>query len=140
MHELALARSLVELIDDYASEKSDTCVARIHVRLGQLSAMTRALYFCFGSVSRGTRCQGAELDIEEVPLTVNCEFCNEVKAPSGRYNFRCPDCGRPTPTIVTGREMQLVAIELADTAMSDTDTLTCQPQQTPRPRIHELGA
>ena len=54
MHELALARSLIELIDEYAEERGHRRVRRVHVRLGQLSAMTRALYFCFGSASRGT--------------------------------------------------------------------------------------
>lgn len=112
MHELALAHSLIELVDDYATQQGSRQVRRIHVRLGQLSAMTRALYFCFGSASRGTRCEGALLDIEEVPLTVRCNNCKAVKIPSGRYNFRCPDCGLPTPDIVTGREMQLTAIEL----------------------------
>ncbi len=112
MHELALARSLVEMVDDYAAQNGDATVRRIHVRLGQLSAMTRALYFCFNSVSRGTRSEGAVLEIDEVPLTVRCLHCDEVKAPSGRYNFRCPDCGMPTPEMVTGREMQLTAIEL----------------------------
>lgn len=112
MHELALARSLIELVDDYAAQQGSREVRRIHVRLGQLSAMTRALYFCFGSASRGTRCEGALLDIEEVALTVRCRGCKAVKAPSGRYNFRCPDCGLPTPEVVTGREMQLTAIEL----------------------------
>ena len=112
MHELALARSLIELVDDYAARQGNRPVRRIHVRLGQLSAMTRALYFCFGSAARGTRCEGARLDIEEVPLTVRCAGCEAVKTPSGRYNFRCPDCGLPTPEVVTGREMQLAAIEL----------------------------
>ena len=122
MHELALARSLVEMVDDYAAQNGDQPVRRIHVRLGQLSAMTRALYFCFGSVSRGTRSEGAVLDIEEVPLTVRCRHCNEIKAPSGRYNFRCPDCGMPTPDLVTGREMQLTAIELGPpVSASSTD-------------------
>lgn len=117
MHELALARSLIELVDDYAAGQGDREVRRIHVRLGQLSAMTRALYFCFSSASRGTRCEGALLDIEEVPLTVRCNGCKAVKTPSGRYNFRCPDCGLPTPEVVTGREMQLGSIELG-TAVS----------------------
>jgi hydrogenase nickel incorporation protein HypA/HybF len=113
MHELTLARSLIEMVDDYANEQGGRQVRRIHVRLGQMSAMTRALYFCFGSASRGTSCEGAVLDIDEVPLTVRCTTCDAVKTPSGRYNFRCPDCGMPTPEIVTGREMQLTAIELA---------------------------
>ncbi len=124
MHELALARSLVEMVDDYAAQNGDQVVRRIHVRLGQMSAMTRALYFCFDSVSRGTRSEGAVLDIEEIPLTVRCRHCDEIKTPSGRYNFRCPDCGMPTPEMITGREMQLTAIELGPpiTAVPATDS------------------
>ena len=112
MHELALARSLIELVDDYAVQHGNRKVRRIHVRLGVLSAMTRALYFCFSSVSRGSLCEDAVLEIEEIPLTVRCANCRTVKAPSGRYNFRCPDCGLPTPEVISGREMQLAAIEL----------------------------
>jgi hydrogenase nickel incorporation protein HypA/HybF len=113
MHELTLARSLIDLVDDYANQHGGRQVRRIHVRLGEMSAMTRALHFCFGSASRGTSCESAVLEIDEVPLTVRCTVCDAVKTPSGRYNFRCPDCGMPTPEIVTGREMQLTAIELA---------------------------
>ncbi|MCY3830111.1 MAG: hydrogenase maturation nickel metallochaperone HypA [Rhodospirillaceae bacterium] len=112
MHELALARSLIELVDDHATRQGARRVRRIHVRLGQLSAMTRALYFCFASAARGTSCEGAVLEIEEVPLTVRCPFCETTKTPTGRYSFRCPDCGMPTPEVVTGREMQLMSIEL----------------------------
>jgi len=112
MHELALARSLIEMVDEYAFKNGRCRVRRINCRLGELSAMTRALYFCFESVSKGSRCEGAELVIEEVPLSVYCHTCDAVKTPSGRFNFRCPDCGFPTPKVVTGREMQLTSIEL----------------------------
>ena len=112
MHELALARSLIEMVDEYAFKNGGRPVRRINCRLGELSAMTRALYFCFESASKGSRCEGAELVIEEVSLSVFCHTCNAVKTPSGRFNFRCPDCGFPTPKVVTGREMQLTSIEL----------------------------
>lgn len=112
MHELSLARSLIEMVDDYALEHGAERVTRIRVRLGVLSALTRALHVSFQAASRQTRCEGAVLEIEEVPLSVHCRFCDEVKAPSGRYNFRCPDCGHATPQVVTGREMQLVSISL----------------------------
>ena len=114
MHELALARSLIEMVDDYALAHGARRVTRIHVRLGVLSALTRALYVSFQSASRGTRCEGAVLDIEEIPLTVYCRVCDGAKTPSGPYNFRCPDCGRATPEVVTGREMQLVSIVLSE--------------------------
>lgn len=115
MHELTLAKALVEMASDYAARNGAPRVKRISVRLGVLAGIMRSLYFCFEPASRGTRCEGAVLDIEEVPLTVQCTACNEIKTPKGLYNFRCPTCGRPTPKVVTGREMQLVALELERT-------------------------
>ena len=114
MHELALARALIEMVDDYAHSQRARRVTRVRVRLGVLSALTRALHVSFRAASRGTSCEGAELHIEEVPLTVYCRFCDGVKSPSGPYNFRCPECGHPTPRVVTGREMQLVSIGLEE--------------------------
>ena len=122
MHELALARSLIEMVDEYAFQNGGHRVKQVNCRLGELSAMTRALYFCFESASKGSRCEGATLMIEEVPLSVFCHTCDAVKTPSGRFNFRCPDCGFPTPKVVTGREMQLTSIELETTDESAART------------------
>ena len=127
MHELALARSLVELVDDHAARHGARRVRRIHVRLGQLSVMTRALYVCFAPAARGSRCEDAVLEIEEVPLTVKCMHCREIKEPSGRFNFRCPDCGMPTPEVVTGREMQLVSIDLGLRQTEPKAAMTASP-------------
>ena len=102
------------MVDDYALAHGVRRVTRIHVRIGVLSALTRALYVSFRAASRGTSCEGATLDIEEVPLTVYCHVCDGVKTPSGPYNFRCAECGHATPEVVTGREMQLVSIVLGD--------------------------
>lgn len=125
MHELALARSLIELVDEYAAKNGATRVKRVNIRLGELSAMTRALYFCFESASKGSSCDGATLNIEEIPLSVFCHTCDAVKTPSGRFNFRCPDCGFPTPKMVTGREMQLTSIELE-----------AEAEELPNPSVH----
>ncbi len=112
MHELSIAQSLIELVSDHAAREGAARVRTVHIRLGELSGFRRALYFCFDRVSRGTACEGARLSIEDVPLTVHCDHCNQVKRPGARYNFRCPTCGMPTPKVVTGREMQVTAIEL----------------------------
>ena len=119
MHELTIAQSLVDMVCEHATEKKATRVKTIHLRLGELSGFNRALYFCFDRVTKGTVCDGAGLDIETVPLTVQCEHCNEIKRPGGRYNFRCPDCGMPTPNVITGREMQVSAIELDFATLPD---------------------
>ena len=130
MHELALARSLTEMVDQYAVEQGVTHIKQVNIRLGTLSGMTRALYFCFGSASKGTSCEGASLNIDEIPITVFCRHCNDVKEPNGRYNFRCPDCGMPTPDLVTGRETELVSIELYSNSSAARKPLGAHCQET----------
>ncbi len=112
MHELSIAQSLIQLACEHAEQRGVKKIRRISVRLGVLSGMLRPLYFCFESASKGTGCEGAALEIEEVPLTVYCPRCDENKSPGSRYSFACPTCSTPTPKVITGREMQLVAIEL----------------------------
>ncbi len=112
MHELSIANALIGQVCEHAASAGAKRVAGINVRMGALSGISRALYFCFPSASRGTMCEGATLHIEEVPLTVMCAYCDAIKTPAALYSFRCPDCGRPTPKVLTGREMQLVSIEL----------------------------
>lgn len=116
MHEAYIARSLIEMASAFAADNGAARVARIRLRLGVLSGMRRSLFFCFGPAARGTPCEGALLDIEEVPLSVHCPACDAVRTPHGLYNFRCPTCGTPTPRVVTGREMQLVSLELEGAA------------------------
>ncbi len=132
MHELALARSLIEMVEAYALEHNARHVKQVNLRLGEMSAMTRALHFCFSAVAAGTICEDAKLLIDEVPLTVFCSNCDEIKAPSGRYSFRCSDCGMPTPKVITGREMQLVSIELSAKAPKrvQSPTMNCELQPT----------
>jgi len=65
-----------------------------------------------------------------VPLTVLCTHCDAVKTPAALYNFRCPDCGRPTPKVLTGREMQLVSIGLVP---PNQDAARARPGTMPDP-------
>lgn len=112
MHELSIAKSLIELACEHARGEGARKVSRISVRLGSQSVVMRSLYFCFESATKGTLCEGAVLDIEEVPLSAYCPACNEAKLLPTRTSFRCPDCGTPTPKVLTGREMQLVSLNL----------------------------
>ena len=112
MHELSIAQSLVELACEHARREGATRVAAIRVRLGVLSGLQKPLAFCFSAVARNTLCAGARLDIDEVALTLACPSCRTARRPSGPYSFRCSVCGSPAPRVITGREMQLVSLEL----------------------------
>ena len=112
MHELSLARTLVELVADHAAREGAQRVRQVGVRLGELSAFRRALCFCFDAVVRGTVCEGAELVIDEVPLRLHCRHCGATGRPRARYHFRCFACGMPASEVVSGREMQITTVEL----------------------------
>jgi hydrogenase nickel incorporation protein HypA/HybF len=124
MHEMSIASALVDQVCDQAASLGAARVAEINLRMGVLSGIARSLHFCFPSASRDTLCEGARLNIDEVPLTVLCTYCDAVKMPAALYNFRCPDCGRPTPKVLTGREMQLVSIGLVPPAARVPPTRT----------------
>ncbi len=111
MHELSIAQNLIELVSEHASQEGACRVRTIRIRLGELSGFQRALYFCFERVAQNTVCEGARLEIETVPLTLHCGTCNDTRRPSTRYSFRCCECGMPASEVVTGREMQITAIE-----------------------------
>ncbi len=130
MHELTIASALVEQVCDHAVSVGAAHVAEVNIRMGVLSGIARSLYFCFPCASRGTLCATARLRIEEVPLTVMCTQCDAVKTPAALYNFRCPDCGRPTPKVLTGREMQLVSIGFV---LPDAETAPRHPAAVSKP-------
>jgi hydrogenase nickel incorporation protein HypA/HybF len=56
---------------------------------------------------------GALLQIETVPLVIHCEQCAQDRTPPSLYQLCCPDCSSPAQTIVTGRELELVSLEVA---------------------------
>jgi hydrogenase nickel incorporation protein HypA/HybF len=120
MHEMSIATALVDQVCDQAASLGATHIAEINLRMGVLRGIARSLHFCFPSASRHTLCEGARLNIDEVPLTVLCSHCDAIKKPAALYNFRCPDCGRPTPKVLTGREMQLVSIGLVPQSTGST--------------------
>jgi|RhiMetdeSRZDD1v2_1073273.scaffolds.fasta_scaffold61042_5 hydrogenase nickel incorporation protein HypA/HybF len=130
MHEMSIASALVDQVCDQATRLGAVRVAEINLRMGVLCGIARALHFCWPSASQDTLCEGARLNIDEVPLTVMCTHCDAVKTPAALYNFRCPDCGRPTPKVLTGREMQLVSIGLVP---PNEDVARARPGTMPEP-------
>jgi hydrogenase nickel incorporation protein HypA/HybF len=114
VHELSIAQSLIELATEAAAREGAEFVTRLSVRIGVLSGVVKeCLLFSFELAAEDTPCAGAELAVEEVALTVMCPCCDEPKALADLYHFLCPTCGSPTPEILTGRELDLVSVEVA---------------------------
>jgi hydrogenase nickel incorporation protein HypA/HybF len=117
MHELSIAQSLIELACEAATREGCERVTRLFIRIGALSGVVKeALEFSFELAAEETACAGAILEIEDVNVKVYCSSCEQRKTLSDDYLFCCPTCGSPTPEILTGRELELVSVEVDDYA------------------------
>jgi hydrogenase nickel incorporation protein HypA/HybF len=113
LHEITVALSLIEGIEETARTQGIERVTTVHVRIGALSGIVRdALLFSWDVATVQTVAEGSRLCIEEVPLVVFCERCENERSPRAGTGLLCPTCGTPSPRIVRGREMQLVSMEV----------------------------
>jgi hydrogenase nickel incorporation protein HypA/HybF len=113
MHELSIATSILDIVEAEAQRQGAAHVVAIHLQLGPLSGVVKdALISAFVQAREGTPLSGCRLLVEDVPLVAFCPVCGvNREIPSVQY-LCCPMCDSPTPDIVTGREMDVVAMEV----------------------------
>lgn len=112
MHELSIALSILDLAEEEA-RREDGQVVAIHLKLGPLSGVVQeALVFAYQLAREGTLLERAKLVFEEVPLVAWCPACEEEQTLASVQSLCCPACGGPTPRIVSGRELEVVALEI----------------------------
>ena len=113
MHEISVAFSLLEGVQETALAQGIDRVKAVVVRVGALSGIAPdALKFSWEVATAETIAEGSELRIEDIPLVIFCEHCETERTPAPGSGVVCPDCGTPAHRIVAGRELQLVAMEV----------------------------
>jgi hydrogenase nickel incorporation protein HypA/HybF len=113
LHEISVAFSLLEGVQETALAQGIERVKAVVVRVGALSGIAAdALKFSWEVATAETIAEGSELRIEDIPLVIFCERCETERTPPPGSGVVCPDCGTPARRIVTGRELQLVAMEV----------------------------
>lgn len=112
MHELSIALSLLDLAAEEAERRGGRVVA-VHLKLGPLASVVKeALVSAYDLAREGTLLARAELVVEEVPVVAWCPACAAERAPASVQELCCPACGTPTPEILCGRELEVVALEI----------------------------
>lgn len=113
MHELSIALSLLDEIANVAQREKATRVSRVRLRVGRMSGVARdALLFAWELARSDTVAAQAELLIEDVPLSVFCSRCQCERATLEGGGLVCGICGAPSPTVVGGRELKFVSVEV----------------------------
>ncbi len=115
MHEMGIALQILEIAQaSIPGDLSRARVERVNLRIGRLTAVVPdSLRFCFEIAARETPLAGAELAIEEVPVTARCGGCGE-RWTIGEPVFLCRSCGGGDLEILSGRELDIVSIEVLD--------------------------
>jgi hydrogenase nickel incorporation protein HypA/HybF len=112
MHELSIALAVLDVAAEEAGRRGGR-VAAVHLKLGPLSGVVKeALVSAYDLAREGTPLAGAELVIEEAPLVAWCPACAANRNPASVFEMSCPVCGAPTPDVVGGRELEVVALEI----------------------------
>ena len=114
MHELSIVLSIIDEIAEQSQARDFGAVEVVHLKVGVFSGVDReALLFGWQLACEGTPLEQSRLEIETIPLVIHCESCNSDHIPPSLYQLRCPDCFTPAQSIVTGKELEVVSLEVA---------------------------
>ncbi len=112
MHEMALAESVLEIIERTLQKQPCNKVTKVRLDIGALSHVEpHALQFCFEAVVKGSRAEGAALEIRRTPGRAWCQDCNgEVQVVT--LGVPCPVCGTYRLEVTGGTEMRVCNIKV----------------------------
>ncbi len=112
MHEMSLAESMLQIIEDSARSNAFARVKTVWVEVGQLAGVeTEALRFCFDAVTRDSLAEGAQLEIIETAGEGRCLSCFKSVKLTQRYD-PCPECGGYPVEVTGGIEMRIKELEV----------------------------
>ena len=113
MHEMSIAVSIMEIVEKEMEQHRSSCLKRIRLKIGDMTAVEpESLRFCFSAITEGTKMEGTVLDIEESPLTGRCSACREEFKLDRYFLTACPRCGEKAKELVSGRELDIVSMEV----------------------------
>jgi hydrogenase nickel incorporation protein HypA/HybF len=113
MHEVGLMQRTLEIAIEHAAKHGAQRIGRMTLRVGvSAGVLSEALSFAFDVLSPGTIAEGAELEIEVVPVVCFCAVCHQEFRPRGIL-YECPCCLQISTQVRRGQELELATLELS---------------------------
>ena len=114
MHELSIAQNIIDTIKNSVERNKLNLVERVSLRIGKLSnILIDSLEFCFYSAVENTSLHNCKLSIENVPIKIKCNDCNEINT-TNDFVFTCPVCNSSSISVIGGDELIISSIHLKD--------------------------
>ena len=115
MHELSIALSIIEGVEEELARRQDAQVAVVYLKLGPLSGVVKeALLFSYEVAREGTPLERCRLEIEEIPVVLYCSVCQQEQPALSIQRLCCAVCETPSADVRRGSELEVFALELID--------------------------
>ena len=112
MHEISLAESMLQIIENAAHTQGFTRVKTVWLEIGQLACVEQeSLRFAFDVVMRGSIAEQARLEIIEAVGQGRCEKCAQSFPLAALYES-CPACGSYDVKVTGGDGMRVKELEV----------------------------
>jgi len=116
MHELGIAESILQRVQQEAAQRSGARATKVGVRVGELSGVDpEALAFGFEALVKDTPYESLVLEIDLRKRVQRCRACGR-EYESGMLFSACPGCGSEDTACIAGDELDIAFIELEDPA------------------------
>lgn len=112
MHEMSLAESVREIVQDTAAANGAVRVKLVRLEIGRLAQVElESMRFAFDVVKRGSLAEDAALDIVEADGTAWCMACSTAVVITQRGDA-CPNCSSYQLQVTGGDRMRVMDIEI----------------------------
>jgi len=112
MHELAITKSMLDIVLEEAEKAGSKEVGKINLVIGEMTGFVAdSVQFYFDFLSKGTPAEGATLSFTTVPIKARCRSCGEPFEPK-ELDWNCPNCGGNSLDIISGKELFVESIEV----------------------------
>ncbi len=115
MHEMGIAMEIIKIATSSIPDSPENIrVKSVQLKIGKMAAVVpESLKFCFVIAAKETKLEGAKLNIEEIESVARCQECGNEWTISG-LTFNCTSCNSGSIDILSGRELEIVSIEVED--------------------------
>ena len=115
MHEMAIVENVVDIVVKQATKAEAVKVLEVKLKIGEIRDIVESLMEkAFRFIARDTIASDAKLEIEKIPLVVQCNKCGSQSREqiSNYATICCKKCGSKTFSMVSGNEFYIENIEI----------------------------
>jgi hydrogenase nickel incorporation protein HypA/HybF len=115
MHELSLARALLDEANRIRQAHGATRVLTVHVDVGELSGVEpELLRSALNLLTESEQAKPVALEVQRIPLEARCQGCG-WEGRVIRFHFRCPLCSDMRLILLRGEDLVLCDVTLETT-------------------------